>query len=72
MSFWKNLFGGSKKETQIIEEPEHDLAKAPTDDLAIVKDEEDKSSDMSSQTQADNENNSLDYKKEDSNNKESP
>ena len=43
MSFWKNLFGGSKKETQIIEEPEHDLAKAPTDDLAIVKDEEDKS-----------------------------
>ncbi|MBT4209411.1 MAG: hypothetical protein HOE19_00610 [Candidatus Komeilibacteria bacterium] len=40
MSFWKNLFGASKKETQIMEEPEHDLRVAPPDDLMIVKDEE--------------------------------
>ena len=40
MSFWKNLCGASKKETQIMEEPEHDLRVAPPDDLMIVKDEE--------------------------------
>ena len=40
MSFWKNLFGASKKETQIMEEPEHDLRVAPPDDLMIVNDEE--------------------------------
>ena len=40
MSFWKNLFGASKKETQIMEEPEHDLRVAPPDDMMIVKDEE--------------------------------
>ena len=39
MSFWKNLLGISKKETQIIEEPEHDLANRPPDDLMVVKDE---------------------------------
>jgi len=45
MSFWKSLFGGSRKaenfekdqsKNQIIEEPPHDLSKAPPDDLMIV------------------------------------
>jgi hypothetical protein len=37
MSFWKNLLGISKKETQIIEEPEHDLVNRPPDDLLVVE-----------------------------------
>ncbi|MFA6307334.1 MAG: hypothetical protein WCS88_03570 [Patescibacteria group bacterium] len=60
MSFWKNLFGNSQKETQIIEEPEHDLAMAPPDDLMVIKDKK--------QTES----NTSDYKKEDLNNKDSP
>lgn len=52
MSFWKNLFGISKKvkdleqdrkETQIMEEPEHELRVAPPDDLMIVKKDEEES-----------------------------
>ena len=72
MSFWKNLFGSPKKETQIIEEPEHDVSVAPPDDLMVVKDKEDKSSNISSPRQVNNDNNNLDYKKENLNNKESP
>jgi len=60
MSFWKNLFGNSKKETEIIEEPEHDLAVAPPDDLMVIKDEKQKES------------NTSDNIKEDLNNKDSP
>ena len=37
MSFWKNLLGISKKETQIIEEPEHDLVNRPPDDFMVVE-----------------------------------
>lgn len=69
MSFWKKMLGLSKKETQIIEEPEHDLAKAPPDDLMIVKDEE---KDTSSKALAKDEENVLDIKKEELNNKDSP
>ena len=65
MSFWKKMLGISK-ETQIIEEPEHDLAKAPPDDLMIVKDEHKEDKDNQTQT------NNSDYKKDDSNNKDSP
>jgi len=69
MSFWKNLFGTPKKETQIIEEPEHEITVAPPDDLMIVKD---KQTDTSSEALATDEVNISNYKIEDSNNKDSP
>lgn len=69
MSFWKNLFGVSKKaeglepglkETQIMEEPTNDLIVSPPDDLMIIK--EDKKKGL----------NNPDIKKEILNNKDSP
>ncbi|OGY94104.1 MAG: hypothetical protein A2406_01435 [Candidatus Komeilibacteria bacterium RIFOXYC1_FULL_37_11] len=60
MSFWKNLFGVSKKETQIMEEPANQLATASPDDLMIIKAVKERQS------------NNIDIKKEISNNKDSP
>ena len=60
MSFWKNLFGVSKKETQIMEEPANQLATASPDDLMLIKAAKNKGL------------NNPDIKKEISNNKDSP
>jgi len=58
MSLWKKLFGISKKETEIIEEPEHELAKMAPDDLMVLEKKD--------------ESNNLDKHKEDLSNKDSP
>lgn len=49
MSFWKKLLSSSKKkETQIIEEPEHDLASRPIDDLMVL-DKKDESNNLNNE-----------------------
>ena len=58
MSFWKKLFKLSKKETQIIQEPEHDLALKPVDDLMVLEKKD--------------ESNNLNNKKEDLDIRDSP
>jgi len=59
MSFWKKTLGLFKKETQIIKEPEHDLATRPSDDLRTLDAKNDKL-------------NNLNDEKEELNNKSSP
>lgn len=68
MSFWNKLFGVSKKNTQLMEEPEHELAKMPPDDLMVTKTEEKK---KSPDQIIDSENNIKD-KEDNFNNKDSP
>lgn len=58
MSFWKKLFKLSKKEMQIIKEPENDLALRPTDDLMVLEKKD--------------ESNNLNNKKEDLDIRDSP
>ena len=40
MSFWNKLFGVSQKDKELMEEPEHELAKMPPDDLMVTKQEQ--------------------------------
>jgi hypothetical protein len=59
MSFWKKLLSPSKKkETQIMQEPENDLALRPTDDLMVLEKKD--------------ESNNLNNKKEDLDIRDSP
>jgi len=66
MSFWKNLLGVSKKETEIIPEPEHELAKQAPDDLMVIKDKGNNDSDHQMN------NSVLEIEKDKLNNKDSP
>ena len=38
MTFWKKLLGFSKKENQIIEQPEHEIQTKPTEDIMLAED----------------------------------
>lgn len=71
MSFWKNLFGSSKQDNQIMESPEHELAKTPPDDLMVIKDKQKDSSHLSGQ-ETDQMIHDIDKEKENWNNKDSP
>ena len=51
MSFWKKLLGRSKDNNLPMEEPEHDITKAPPDDLMVVE-KEDKQEDQNLQEES--------------------
>ena len=40
MSFFGKLLGFSKKDRQIMEQPEHEIQTAPPDDLMVIKKEQ--------------------------------
>lgn len=40
MSFFGKLLGFSKKDQQIMEQPEHEIQKAPPDDLMVLQNEQ--------------------------------
>ena len=44
MSFFGKLLGFSKKDHQIMNQPEHEIQKAPPDDLMVVQDNQQKGS----------------------------
>lgn len=69
MSFWSKLFGASPKQTQLMEEPEHELSTTPPDDLMVVNK---KQENFKSPDQGIDQKSNITDKKENFDNKDSP